>query len=110
MDYWTKVKQRLNSMIGNYDDLEFVINNYQLNPQQIVAFKNLTGFFILEPGRYWLDPETGNMGIEGSPFPTMNIFQNILDQATANHQAPPSLSERRMLFNSNDLTGVWGAY
>ncbi len=110
MDYWTIVKQRWNSAIGNYADVEFVINHYQLNPQEIEAFKRLTGFVILEPGRYWLDPETGNMGVEGSDFPTMNIFQVLMQQAHANHQSQPSLSERRQLFNSADLTGIWGAY
>jgi hypothetical protein len=47
MDYWTKVKRRWNSAIGNYADVEFVINHYQLNPQEIAAFKQLTGFMIL---------------------------------------------------------------
>ena len=110
MDYWTKVRQRWNSMVGNYHDVEFVINGSQLSPAQIGAFKQLTGFTILEPGRYWLDPETGNMGVEGSPIPQMNIFQNYLQQAIAAGQPRPSLSERRQLFNSADLTGIWGAY
>jgi hypothetical protein len=110
MDYWTKVRQRFNSMVGNYDDIEFVINGCQLTPQQIAAFKRLTGIAILEPGHYWLDAETGNMGIEGHPRPQMNIFQNYLQQAMAAGQPRPSLSERRQLFNSADLTGIWGAY
>jgi hypothetical protein len=42
-------------------------------------------------------------------FPRMNIYQNQVQQANAPaHQ--PSLSERRMLFNSADLTGIWGVY
>ena len=110
MDYWTKVRQRWNSMIGNYDDLEFVINNCQLNAEQIDNFKRLTGFVILEPGRYWLDPENGNMGIEGNPLPQMNIFENYIRQVAAAGRQRPSLSERRQLFNSADLTGIWGAY
>ncbi len=110
MDYWTKVRQRWNSLIGNYHDVDFVINGYQLTPAQIGEFKRLTGFMILEPGRYWLDPQTGNMGVEGSLIPSMNIFQNYLQQAMAAGRGAPSLSERRQLFNSADLTGIWGAY
>ncbi len=110
MNYWTKVRQRMNSLIGNYHDVEFVINGYQLTPQQIAAFKRLTGLFILEPGRYWLDPTTGNMGSEGNPFPGMNIFQQITAGPIAGSSPQPSLSERRQLFNSADLTGIWGAY
>jgi len=110
MDYWTKVQQRLNSLIGNYKDLEFVINGHQLTPIQIIEFKQLTGFVILEPGRYWLDPNSGNMGVEGNSFPTMNIFQNCIQQANTLGQVRRSLSERRQLFNSADLTGIWGAY
>lgn len=110
MDYWTKVGQRWNSLIGNYHDVEFVINSYQLTPEQIAAFKRLTGFLILEPGRYWLDPATGNMGREGNPFPAMNVFLNLMQQTMAGGHPQPSLSERRQLFNSADLTGIWGAY
>lgn len=110
MDYWTKVQQRWNSLTGNYSNLEFVINGYQLTPQQIASFKRLTGFMILEPGHYWLDPETGNMGIEGDSFPVMNIFQNFVQQVESSGQGQVSLSERRQLFNSADLTGIWGAY
>jgi hypothetical protein len=110
MDYWTKVRQRVNSLIGNYHDVEFVINSYQLTPEQIAAFKRLTGSMILEPGRYWLDPTTGNMGPEGNPSPSMNIFQHLMSQTMAGSSPQPSLSERRQLFNSADLTGIWGAY
>lgn len=110
MNYWTKVRHRWNSMIGNYHDVEFAINGYQLTPEQIVAFKRLTGFMILEPGRYWLDPSTGNMGNEGNQFPAMNIFQHLMQQALPGGGPQPSLSERRQLFNSADLTGIWVAY
>ena len=110
MDYWTKVKQRWNSLIGNYEDLEFVINGHQLTPSQIGAFKRLTGFLMLEPGRYWLHPNTGDMGVEGEDFPRMNIFQHFIQQAIAAGRPQPSLSERRQLFNSADLTGIWGVY
>jgi len=110
MDYWIKVKQRWNSMIGNYHDFEFIINGYQLKPQQLEAFKRLTGFLVLEPGRYWLDPETGDMGVDGNKFPIMNIFQQNNRQNQALNNPPASLSERRQLFNSADLTGIWGVY
>ena len=110
MDYWTKVQQRLNSLIGNYAGVDFVINGHQLTPMQMSAFKQLTGFLILEPGRYWLDPNSGNMGSEGNPLPTMNIFQNCIRHANTLGQVRGSLSERRQLFNSADLTGIWGAY
>lgn len=110
MDYWTTVRQRVSSLIGNYHDVEFVINGYQLTPEQIAAFKRLTGFFMLEPGRYWLDPATGNMGNESNPFPGMNVFQNLMQQTMAGSCPQPSLSDRRRLFNSADLTGIWGAY
>ena len=110
MDYWTRVQQRWNSLIGNYKDLVFVINGHQLTPTQINAFKQLTGLAILEPGRYWLDPNSGNMGNEGNPFPRMNIFQNYIQQANSMGRARPSLSERRQLFNSADLTDIWGVY
>ncbi len=107
MDYWTKVRQRWNSLTGNYNDLEFVINGHQLTPLEIDAFKRMTGLIILEPGRYWLDPISGNMGIEGDSVPRTNIFQNPLPQANTSGQVRPSLSERRQLFNSADLTGIW---
>ncbi len=110
MDYWNKVRQRWNSLVGNYHDVEFVINGCQLTATQIAAFKHLTGFVILEPGRYWLDPNTGNMGSEGSPFPSMNIFQNLIQQSMMTGRPQQSLSERRQLFNTADLTGIWGPY
>ena len=110
MGYWDTVRQRWNSMVGNYADLEFVINGVQLSPVQIEAFKRLTGMAILEPGRYWLDPQSGAMGREGQSFPIMNVFAAQALQAQQFGGQPASLSERRQLFNSADLTGIWGAY
>jgi hypothetical protein len=112
MGYWDTVRQRWNSMIGNYADLEFVINGVQLTPVQMEAFKSLTGMIVLEPGRYWLDPQSGAMGREGQSFPIMNVFAAQASQAQQHlgGGAPASLSERRQLFNSADLTGIWGAY
>lgn len=83
MEYWTKVRQRWNSLIGNYGDVEFIINGCQLTAQQIDAFKRLTGLAVLEPGRYWLDPNTGNVGQEGVPIAFMNVFQNPMQQSPA---------------------------
>ena len=111
MDYWTRVQQRLNFLTGKYQDFEFVINGHQLTPAQIDSFKRMTGVVILDPGRYWLDPASGNMGSEGDPAPRMNIFQKYVRQETGvGQQAPRSLSERRQLFNSGDLADIWGAY
>jgi len=107
MDYWTKVQQRWDSVIGNYNSLEFEINGHQLTPMEIDSFKRLTGLVMLEPGRYWLDPNSGNMGVEGDSIPRMNIFQNPPPQASTAVQVRPSLSGRRQLFSSADLTGIW---
>ena len=110
MDYWTRVQQRLNFLTGNYADFEFVINGHQLTPTQIDSFKRMTGVVIFEPGRYWLDPGSGNMGSEGDPIPRMNVFQIHNRQADGAGPAQRSLSERRQLFNSADLADIWGAY
>lgn len=110
MDYLKTVKQRFNSFIGNYQGVEFVINGYQLSPSQMESFKRLTGLLVLEPGHYWLDPETGAMGVVGVSFPFMNIYQHYIQQMVTSHGSQPSLSERRQLFNSADLTGIWGVY
>ena len=69
MGYWDTVRQRMNSLVGNFDDFELVINGVALAPQQIVAFRQLTGLPVLEPGRFWFDAATGAMGKEGSRWP-----------------------------------------
>jgi hypothetical protein len=75
-----------------------------LTPQQIASFRQLTGLAVLEPGRFWFDATTGAMGKEGSRWPQYQLYaQRSAPLAVAG----VSLSERRMLFNSADLTGIW---
>lgn len=103
MSYWNSVRQRLNSLVGRYDDFELVINGVPLDPVQIAAFQRMTGLPVLEPGRFWFDAASGAMGKEGSAWPLYQLY--------AQPQAPlagrRSLSERRMLFSRADLTGIW---
>lgn len=105
MGYWDNVRQRLNSLVGNFDDFELVINGVALTPTQIAAFQRLTGLPVLEPGRFWFDPSSGAMGKEGSAWPVYQLYAS----AAAPVARSRSLSERRMLFNEADLTGLWRA-
>lgn len=105
MGYWQTVRQRLNSLTGNFDDFELVINGVALTPPQIAAFQRLTGQLVLEPGRYWFDAASGTMGREGSPWPVFSLYA----RAAAPLGRQPSLSQRRMLFSQADLTDVWQA-
>ena len=103
MSYWNTVRQRLNSLVGNFDGFELVINGVALTPAQIAAFQRLTGLPVLEPGRFWFDPASGAMGKEGSPWPVYQLYT----RAAAPLARSGSLSERRMLFSEADLTGLW---
>jgi hypothetical protein len=103
MGYWDTVRQRLNSLVGNFEDFELVINGVPLTPAQIAAFQRLTGQPVLEPGRYWFDAATGAMGKEGTPWPVYQLYA----QAQSPLGGHRSLSERRSLFSQADLTGVW---
>jgi len=103
MSYWGTVRQRLNSLVGNFEDFEFVINGVALTPDQIAAFQRLTGLPVLEPGRFWFDPASGAMGKEGSPWPVYQLYTN----AAAPLARSGPLSERRMLFNEAALPGLW---
>jgi hypothetical protein len=103
MGYWDTVRQRLNSLVGNYDDFELVINGVVLTPQQIAAFRQITGLAVLEPGRFWFDAASGAMGREGSRWPLYQLYANAAAPAGRGN----SLSERRSLFSQADLSGVW---
>lgn len=105
MGYWKTVRQRMNSLVGNFDDFELVINGVALTPQQVAAFRRLTGLPVLEPGRFWFDAASGAVGKEGSPWPTYQLYA----QRGAPLRSGQSLSERRMLFSQADLTGLWRA-
>lgn len=104
MGYWDTVRQRLNSLVGNFEDFELVINGVALTPQQIAAFRQLTRLPVLEPGRFWFDVATGTMGKEGSRWP---LYQLYAQRNALLAGAGRSLSERRMLFSEADLTDVW---
>jgi hypothetical protein len=106
MGYWNQVRQRINLLLGNNEGVEIVINGARLTPQQISAFKQLTGQPIPEPSHYWFDPMTGNLGFVGSPAPFYNLYAGASLLAGRGSQAP-SLSERRQLFKQADLTGLW---
>jgi hypothetical protein len=103
MAYWKTVAQRVNSLFGNYDDFELVINGVPLTPAQIAAFQRVTGLPVLEPGCFWFDAATGAMGREGSPWPLYQLYA----QARSPVGGHRSLSERRSLFSQADLTGLW---
>jgi hypothetical protein len=103
MSYWNNVRQRLNSLVGNFGDFELVVNGVALTPAQIAAFKRITCLPVLEPGRFWFDAASGAMGKEGSPWPMYHLYTG----ASAPLARSGSLSERRMLFNEADLTGIW---
>lgn len=74
MGYWDTVRQRMNSLIGNFDAFELVVNGVQLTPAQIAAFQRLSGQPVLDPGRYSFDASTGAMGKEGSTWPTYQLY------------------------------------
>lgn len=103
MAYWQTVGQRLQSLLGNFDHFELVINGVRLTPPQIAAFRRLARLPVLEPGRFWLDPGSGAMGREGSSRPMYQIYGHV-DAPLAQQR---SLSQRRMLFSQADLTDVW---
>jgi hypothetical protein len=103
MGYWDTVRQRLNSLVGNFEGFELVVNGVPLTQAQIATFQQLTGQPVLEPGRYWFDARTGAMGKEGSPWPVYQLYA----QAHSPLGSHRSLSERRSLFSQADLTGVW---
>ena len=106
MGYWDRVRQRINLLLGNHDGVEIVINGARLTPQQIGAFKRLTGQPIPEPGQYWFNPMTGDLGFAGSPRIFCNLYAGSSQLAGRDGQGP-SLSERRQLFSQADLTGLW---
>jgi hypothetical protein len=103
MSYWNTVRQRMNSLVGRYEDFELVINGVPLTSTQIAAFRRLTGLLVLEPGRFWFDAGTGAMGREGSRVPLYQLYANT---ATPINRGS-SLSARRSLFSQADLSGVW---
>jgi len=103
MAYWQTVAQRVNSLFGNYDSFELVINGVLLTPTQIAAFRRVTGLPALEPGRFWFDAATGAMGREGSPWPLYQLHA----QGSSPLGGHRSLSQRRSLFSQADLTGLW---
>ena len=103
MGYWDTVRQRMNSLVGNFEGFELVVNGVALTPAQIAAFQRLTGQPVLEPGRYWLDVRTGAMGQEGSTWATYQLYSQS-QSPVGGHR---SLSERRSLFSQADLTGLW---
>ena len=106
MNYLERVRQRVSLLLGHHENVEIVINGLRLSPAQITAFKQLTGQPIPEPGHYWFDPATGNLGFVGSPVPYYNVYVSASPLAGRGGHAP-SLSERRQLFNQADLTGLW---
>lgn len=106
MNYWDRVRQRLNLAMGNYEAVEIIINGVRLSPPQIDAFRQLTGQPIPEPGHYWFNPMTGDLGFAGSPMTCCNLYAGASQLGGGGGQAP-SLSERRSLFSQADLTGLW---
>jgi len=106
MDYWDRVRQRINLLFGNLEGVEIVINGERLTPRQIASFKQLAGQPIPEPGHYWFNPMTGDLGFAGSSAVLYNLYAGASRLAgSGGHK--PSLSERRQLFSSADLTGLW---
>lgn len=51
------------------------INGRQINVAEALYLRNLLGAVV--PGRWWLDGHTGYFGLEGSPFPTGNLFAAV---------------------------------
>lgn len=48
------------------------LNGRQLNGVELAQWQGLFRQ-IIQPGRYWLDGNTGNVGVEGNPMPTGNV-------------------------------------
>jgi len=48
------------------------LNGRQINAAELVQWQALFRQAI-QPGRYWLDGNTGNVGVEGNPQPTGNV-------------------------------------
>jgi hypothetical protein len=107
MDYLSKLKGRFNSIIGNYAEVEFVINGHRLTAAQMDTFQRLSGLPALEAGRYWLNPETGAMGHEGEQAARTNIFRHYIRQSVGPGQRQPSATQRRQPFNAAGLAEIW---
>ena len=52
------------------------LNGRHINATEIVQWQALFRLAI-QPGRYWLDGNTGNVGVEGNPQPTGNVLAAI---------------------------------
>ncbi len=48
------------------------LNGRQINAAELVQWQALFRQ-VIQPGRYWLDGNTGNVGVEGNPQPTGNV-------------------------------------
>ncbi len=70
----TSAHKRWRQVVGRQSSFEFVVNRERLTLAEIDEFKRITGLKVLEPGRYWLDLATGNMGFEGEAYPRANVF------------------------------------
>ncbi len=51
------------------------INGRQINMAEAAYYQRAFG--RVYPGRWWLDGRTGNVGLEGNPYPVANIVQAI---------------------------------
>lgn len=88
---------------------ELAINGCRLTLAQVAAFKQLTGARILEPGRYWLDPDSGNMGIEGESRPRLNLYRACLRQGMSRRSLAMRAAEGVTAFGSGDGAALGGA-
>jgi len=64
---------------SNNDTLTIIVNGVRLNDQQILALEQVfVGLYrqYIPSGRYWYDPISGYMGIEGTP-PLLQFFPNL---------------------------------
>lgn len=107
MDYLSRLKLRFYSMIGNYAEVEFAINGHRLTAAQMHAFQRLSGLSTLEPGMYWLNPETGAMGHEGEQAARTNVFRRYIRETVGPGQRQPSAAQRRQPFNAAGLAEIW---
>mgnify|MGYP003340424885 CR=1 FL=1 len=59
------------------------INGRHINTVELTRWQALFRQ-VIQPGRYWLDGNTGNVGVEGNPTPTGNVRAAI--QASRGHR------------------------
>jgi hypothetical protein len=53
-------------------DTGIFLNGRQINATERTQWQGLFKQ-VIQPGRYWLDGNTGNVGVEGNPVPTGNV-------------------------------------